>query len=83
MLSWALPDKALQNGLIIRYIVNYTTNETKEEQIVTNTQVLLTGLAIFTEYNITVSSATQVGFGPPANVTIRTLNDSKCSMKHL
>ena len=41
------------------------------------TNIILTGLSIFTEYNVSVAAATEAGVGPFDSVTVQTLNDSK------
>ena len=42
-----------------------------------STNIILTGLRIFTEYNVSVAAATMAGVGPFDSVTVQTLNDSK------
>ena len=42
-----------------------------------NTSITLTGLSIFTEYNVSVAAATVAGVGPYDSVTVQTLNDSE------
>ena len=41
-----------------------------------STNIILTGLSIFTEYNVSVAAATVAGVGPFDSVTLQTLSDS-------
>ena len=46
-----------------------------------STNIVLTGLSIFTEYNVSVAAATVAGVGPFDSVTVQTLSDSKSVSK--
>ena len=82
IISWDSPDKALQNGIITRYILRITTNSSQplsERSFVLSdaTHAMLSGLLVNTTYYISVSSRTVVGFGPYANTSARTLSARK------
>ncbi len=90
-LSWAPPPLMFRNGIIIEYLVEYTSDPflpVGEWTMVrsTDTMETLTGLVCFTEYNISVSARTAVpNFGPQAFTVdlVRTLNYSKCHVQEM
>lgn len=79
VVSWSPPDRFLQNGEIIQYIVRSIADspETLMEGLYSGTLARLTGLEANKVYYISVSSRTMVGFGPYANTSAMTLNACK------
>ena len=65
VLAWAPPPMDQQNGIIRRYIVNITTNDSGEELITYSqtTTALVLNLDPFTTYTCSVSAET-VALGP-------------------
>ena len=72
-LQWAEPRPA--NGRIRSYRVVYSSSSSpNQEKIVTTPQIILTGLAPFTVYDISVSART-VEEGPSKSVRVQTVED--------
>ena len=81
-ISWSAPAVEKCNGILIDYVVCYTTDpelpmDMWQKTSAPSTDIILTGLSIFTEYNVSVAAATMAGSGPFDSVTVQTLNDSK------
>ena len=79
-LYWAAPDQQYRNGIITEYHVDITeaaTNRVFGSYIVTTTQIGVTSLHPYYEYNFTVAAYT-TGKGPASNgLVIRTYQDGK------
>ena len=84
--SWEAPSAVDQNGALTEYTVyyqavgGYFNDGTLKQQTVVAplSQVVLTGLEEYVEYNITVSASTSVGEGPvSASVIVRTAEAGK------
>jgi hypothetical protein len=79
-LYWAAPDRQYQNGIITEYhvdIIEVATNQPFASYIVTSTQIGVTTLRPYHEYNFTVAAHTN-GKGPASNgLVIRTYQDGK------
>ena len=76
LVTWSPPLEDDQNGIILGYNITYfvvgdelnTTMSTSE----TTTIINITGLAIYTEYNISVAAYTVIDTGPYDTVVTRT-----------
>ena len=76
LVTWSPPPKDDQNGVIRGYNISYfvvgdelsTTMSTSE----TTTTINITGLAIYTEYSISVAAYTVIDTGPYDTVVTRT-----------
>ena len=82
-LTWTEIDCLEENGVIIRYVIQY--GEGSYRNITVNTQSsatthLITGLEPFTQYTFTVAGVNSVNTGPlsRASSIITTSEDSKC-----
>ena len=81
-ISWSAPPNETHNGILIDYVVCYTTDPESpmdmwQKTSAPNTSITLTGLSIFTEYTVSVAAATVAGVGPYDSVTVQTLSGSK------
>ena len=84
LVSWDEVPAIDQNGIILRYEVQYEPLMTFSGQLTTmamntsNTSIVLGGLQEYVEYNITVRAYTSVGPGPfSPGVDNRTFEDGK------
>ena len=84
--SWEAPSAADQNGALTEYTVyyqavgdNFNDGTPKQKAVVAPlSQVLLTGLEEYVEYNISVSASTSVGEGPfSVSIIVRTAEAGK------
>ena len=84
--SWVAPNSADQNGALTEYTVYYQAvggyfndGTPKQKTVVAPlSQVVLTGLEEYVEYNISVSASTSVGEGPfSASIIVRTAEAGK------
>ncbi|XP_046851042.1 uncharacterized protein LOC124444464 [Xenia sp. Carnegie-2017] len=77
--SWLPPDPALRNGRIINYKLCIKIGSTSQGpcllQITTGNITVYTfsNLKPYTKYNVGISAATKIGYGPAAVLTTRTL----------
>ena len=81
-ISWSAPTFEKRNGILTDYVVCYTIDpelpmDMWQKTSAPSTNIILTGLSIFTEYTVSVAAATMAGVGPFDSVTVQTLNDSK------
>ena len=66
---WISPAREYQNGIIIRYVINVTVEETGEiYQLYTNTTNITATLTPFTMYTIVITAENSVGTGPYTEV---------------
>ena len=66
---WIPPAREHQNGIIIRYVINITVEETGENyQLYTNTTNITATLTPFTMYTIVITAENSVGTGPYTDV---------------
>ena len=66
---WIPPAREYQNGIIIRYIINVTVEETGEMyQLYANTTNITATLTPFTMYAIVITAENSVGTGPYTEV---------------
>ena len=82
--QWSDIDSDLQNGIIVLYVVNYQRKDKLDDLQTANTTdkfMLLTGLAKYIEYDMSVAGVTGKGVGIfSATVTERTIGDGRyCS----
>ena len=79
-LFWAAPDQQYRNGIISEYhvdITNVATGQVFASYIITATQIGVTALHPYYEYNFTVAAYT-IAKGPVSSgFVIRTYQDSK------
>ena len=83
--TWQSPAAVNQNGILTGFTVYYQavggafTNGTVQQKVVGNvSEVELTGLEIYVEYNINVTASTAAGEGPPSvSILVRTAEDGK------
>ena len=84
--SWEAPSAADQNGALTEYTVyyqaiggNFNDGTPKQKAVVAPwSQVFLTGLEEYVEYNISVSASTSVGEGPfSVSIIVRTAEAGK------
>ena len=81
-ISWNAPAQEKQNGILRDYVIYYTNDAMLPMHMwqttsTPNTNITLTDLSIFTEYNILVAASTEAGIGPYDSATVKTLSDSK------
>ena len=80
-LSWTPPPVDLHRGILIGYQIVYRNLDVpgSNEMVTTTTDASITleGLGKFSNYSVSVSAGTIVGYGPEDVTTFRTLNDSK------
>ena len=74
-ISWSAPTVEKRNGILIDYVVCYTTDpelpmDMWQKTSAPNTNIILTGLSIFTEYTVSVAAATVAGVGPFDSVSL-------------
>ena len=66
---WISPAREYQNGIIIRYVINVTVEETGEMyQLYTNTTNITATLTPFTMYTMVITAENSVGTGPYTEV---------------
>ena len=75
---WSPPEQKLRNGIIQLYKIcvrrSKTTDQCQERNLLGSQQNFVAShLAPFTEYDIIVSAATSMGFGPSIMVTNKTM----------
>lgn len=75
--TWSPPEKELQNGIILSYKVcvrNFRTKDKCEDIFSTEDQrrYTETNLIPYTVYDVIISAATSVGYGPSVMVSNRT-----------
>ena len=80
--SWSAPAAEKQNGILLDYVVYYTTDpelpmDMWQMTSAPDTSITLTGLSIFTEYTVSVAAATVAGVGPYDLAAVQTLSGSK------
>ena len=62
---WIPPAREHQNGIIIKYVINVTVDETGETyQLYSNTTNITATLTPFTMYTMVVTAENSVGPGP-------------------
>ena len=78
-ITWSLPPVEDRNGEILGYSLSYfqvtmdfSVGTPSEEPVINDTMFLISGLEIYTEYNVSVAAFTAVGTGPFASVIART-----------
>ena len=81
-LSWSPPLSSQRNGVIISYLITYSSggsiiNSTRTS----STSLTISGLQPFTNYTCSVRAATIVGDGPATMLDIVTSEDSKTTKK--
>ena len=82
-LTWSPPSYEVQNGVIIKYVVNVTVEEIGESfQLISNTTSLeVISLRPHRTYLCIIAAATSVGLGPfSRSITVKTPEDGKCFM---
>ena len=74
LVTWSPPPEDDQNGVILGYIITYIIigDELSTTMSTPETTINITGLAIYTEYNISVAAYTVIGTGPYDTVVGRT-----------
>ena len=91
LVSWSPPPLEEQNGVLISYCLNYSSDEAfagpgrAYTVNATNTTMLLDGLEEFVDYSFVVAAKTSAGIGPyndPA-VTTTTFQDGRCTLNSL
>ena len=79
-LSWTPPPVDLHRGILIGYQIVYRNLDVPGSNemmtTTTDTSITLEGLGKFSNYRVSVSAGTIVGYGPEDVTTFRTLNDS-------
>ena len=82
LISWFPPPEQDQNGVIMGYNISYF--EVDNSDIVTytsteETMINITGLMVYTEYNVSVAAYTSIGTGPFDSIIERTDSSGKFS----
>lgn len=73
LISWQPLEVDDQNGIILGYNVTYFSNDDDSVMTVTSdTMISITGLSVYTVYNVSVAAYTVVGTGPSDSITVRT-----------
>ena len=78
-LTWSEPSADLQNGVIISYLLNITSQQSDEVVSYTSntTSLHVLGLKPFVSYSCVVSAVTSVGIGPYTLLAFMTLEAGK------
>ena len=71
-ISWSLPNVQDRNGIILGYNISYTSGSIVNNTSTSETFINITGLMIYTQYDISVAAYTSVGTGPADYITVRT-----------
>ena len=71
-ISWSLPNVQDRNGIILGYNISYTSGSIVNNTSTSETFINITGLMIYTQYNISVAAYTSAGTGPAVYITVRT-----------
>ena len=83
-ITWNPPQADLQNGIIIRYLINVTVVETGQFFQLTSstTSLTISTLVPFRNYICIIAAVTSVGVGPfSARFTLTTPQDGECHTK--
>ena len=71
-ITWSLPNVQDRNGIILGYNISYTSGSIVYNNSTTETFINITGLMIYTQYNVSVAAYTSAGTGPADYITVRT-----------
>ena len=71
-ITWSLPNAQDRNGIILGYNISYTSGSIVYNTNTSETFINITGLMIYTQYNVTVAAYTSAGTGPADYITVRT-----------
>ena len=75
-MDWKEVNEASRNGKILGYKITY--NDTEYVNVSAPTlHTVISGLSVWTEYNVSVAAYTKIGLGPPASVRVWTEEGSK------
>ncbi|KAI6653805.1 EGF-like domain-containing protein [Oopsacas minuta] len=76
-IEWAAPPSPDRNGILTGYTIDYKmTEDTLYTTVIeTLTEITLTNLNEFTEYQVRISASTSVGLGPYSNLMNITTNE--------
>ncbi|XP_028392906.1 uncharacterized protein LOC114517405 isoform X2 [Dendronephthya gigantea] len=72
LVTWAHIPRPLIRGYLSHYVITYSNSTSNFTQTSPTNSSVITRLALFTHYRITVAAATRIGVGPSRNISYRT-----------